>query len=85
MITASVRGIALKVPFCHSTAKLSQREGIRIQIPFENTAKLREEVVDQDLLISSTHPRDRIAESHDRMAHEHEISEQLLTLMPKVL
>ncbi len=62
----------------HNTAELSQSEGIGIQIPLENTAELREEGIDQNLLISSTHPRERVAESCDQMAHEHKISKQLI-------
>jgi hypothetical protein len=63
---------------CHSTTKLSQREGIGIQVPLEHTAELREEGIDQNLLISGAHLREGVAESSDQMAHEHEVSKQLV-------
>jgi hypothetical protein len=60
------------------TAKLSQGEGIRIQIPLEHTAELREEGVDQNLLVPGAHLREGAAKPRDQVAHHHELSKQLV-------
>jgi hypothetical protein len=62
----------------HVSTKLSQGEGIRIQIPLEYTAKLREEGVDQNLLVPRAHLREGAAKPGDRVAHHHELSKQLV-------